>query len=314
VAQSSGDVVGRRQISVIIPSHNRSDLLDGAIASVLRSPLISSPEQIIVVDDDSHDQTEEVARRRGVKYRHVTCHDTGVSRNAGLQLAQTPYVAFLDDDDAWLPGNMEAQLDALERHPGAAFAYGIARCATEHLQPLPLTFPSPPLATGIAPERLHLGYPNVGVVLFRREAIAGAGGFDPHVDYYQDADLMIRLAARHEIIGVDIVGMLYRFRAPSKSRSDYFWAHRHVARWRPKNVGVGWKAAVRFQLKIRRMVYSIFCEDAAACVAQGRRRDALECFLRALWISPVRALLNINNVATVLWLLVHIGEEGGMGM
>ncbi len=254
-----------------------------------------------MVDDDSHDRTEDVARQHRVKYVRVRCHNTGRSREEGLELTRTKYVAFLDDDDAWLPGNMEAQLAALEEHPHAAFAYGIARCATEDLQPLPMTFPSPPLASGIAPEQLHVDYPNIGVVLFRRDAVVEAGGFDPRIKYQQDADLMIRLAARREIVGVEAIGMLYRFRAPSKARADYFWSNREITNWWPKHVGVGWKAAARFQCKMRRMFYHIFCEDAAVCVALGHRRDALECLLRALWVSPSRALRHGRTLVSVFW-------------
>jgi glycosyltransferase involved in cell wall biosynthesis len=288
-------------LSVIIPAHNRASLLDVAIASVLTSPLIASSRQIIVVDDDSRDRTEEVSRRHGVTYVRANHHNISRSRNAGLALVQTPYVAFLDHDDAWLPGNMQAQLDALESHPDAAFAYGIARCASEDFEPLPWTFPSPPLPSGIVPEQLHLGYPNLGVVLFRREAVVEVGGFDPRIAYHQDGDLMIRVAARREIVGIEIVGMLHRMRTPSKSSCDYYWANREVTRWRPKNVGVGWKAAIKLNLKTRGLFFHRFYHDAAACLAHGNRRDALLCLSRALRISPERALLHFRRLGSVLW-------------
>src|SRR5579864_1402987 len=108
MAMAASEIVRNGQISVVIPAHNRASLLDVAIASVLKSPLIAHPEQIIVVDDDSLDQTEAVARGHGVTYVRANYHNISRSRNAGLALVQTPYVTFLDHDDAWLPGNMEA--------------------------------------------------------------------------------------------------------------------------------------------------------------------------------------------------------------
>ena len=289
------------EISVVISTQNRAQLLRDAIASVLGSPLIRSAEQVVVVDDDSHDQTEEVAREHGVKYVRVDCHSISGCRNAGLSLAQTKYVTFLDDDDVWLPGNMEKQLNALKAHPNAAFAYGIGRCASADLEPLTWTFPSPPLASGIDPERLHLGYPNVGVVLFRRDAVTEIGGFDPHVIYYQDSDLMIRLAARHEIVGVQFIGMLYRLRRPSRTRANYHWANRQVINWRPKRVGVGWKAAAGFMLKTRRLLYDIFLEDATVCASLGHRRDALLCLSRAIRVSPPHAIRHARSMAAIFW-------------
>jgi Glycosyl transferase family 2 len=287
-------------VSVVIPTRNRASLLAGAIASVLGSPLMKCPEQIIVVDDDSHDQTEQVARRFGVRYVRVAHRNAGRSRNAGLALADTTYVAFLDDDDVWLPGNMQAQLAALEAHPKAAFAYGIAQGAAEDLQPLPWTFPSPPLISGIAPEQLHLAYPQVGVVLFRRETLVEVGGFDGRILYGEDGDLMIRIAAQHDIVGVEVVGVLFRQRAPSKARSDYHWARREVTRWKPKHVGVGWRTSVQFRLRHRGLFCRRFIEDGAACVDLRHRQDALACLCRALWVSPPHALRHPRTLVSIL--------------
>ena len=288
------------ELSVVIPTRDRASLLDITIASVLRSPLIVSPEQIIVVDDDSHDGTAEMAGRHAVSYLRVANHNISRTRNAGFSLVRTPYVTFLDHDDVWLPGNMKPQLEALERHPDAAFAYGIARCASEELEPIALTFPSPPLPSGVIPERLHLGYPNLGVVLFRREAIDSVGGFDPAIRYHQDADLLLRISSRQKIVGVDFVGMLHRLRSPSRARADYYWASREVLHWMPRHLGVGWIAAIRFRRKTKGLFFYRFCADASACASLGHRRDALRCLSRALRVSPLHAVRHCPEMAAIL--------------
>jgi glycosyltransferase involved in cell wall biosynthesis len=287
-------------ISVVIPTRNEAKMLAVAIASVLRSPLIGSPEQIIVVDDDSEDGTEQVVRSFGVTYLRVACHNVSGSRNAGFALVQTPFVTFLDHDDAWLPGNLEEQLSVLEARPGAAFAYGLTQCATDDLEPLPSTYPSPPLPSGIVPEQLHLGYPQLGVVLFRYEAIADAGGFDIALPYYQDGDLMIRIAAKHEIVGVTAVGALHRLRRPSRGRADYYWSNRDVIWWRPKGVGIGWRTTAKYFVGRKSLFFTRFVEDATGCATNGRRRDALICLSRAAWISPPHAVRRAGRLASVL--------------
>ena len=303
---TSSNAVGH-QISVVITTRNRARLLRQAIESVLPSPLITSPEQIIVVDDDSQDETEEVARDLGVRYVRHARHNISDGRNAGLALARTPYVAFLDDDDVWLPGNMEAHLAALETHPNAAFAYGIAQCATEDLEPilepLPVRFPTPPLPTGLVPNELHKSYPQLGVVLFRQDAVASVGGSNPRIRYFQDADLMLRIAGQHEIVGVEVVGMLHRLRPPSKARSDYHWARarREILRWRPRGVGVSWRTAAIYRIETRGLFFWHFCEDAAACIDRGHPRDALICLGRAIWVSPAHALRNPGRLGPLLW-------------
>jgi len=289
---------GEKQLSVVIPTRDRARLVDVAINSVLASPLIDQPTQIIVVDDDSHDDTASVVRRRGARYLHVNNHNIGRTRNDGFALVQSPYVAFLDSDDAWLPGNMEPQLAALGSHPGAAFAYGLARCTNEGLEPTPWTFPNPPLVSGVAPERFHLGYPNLGVVLFRSAAVLEIGGFDPRILYHQDADLMIRIAARREIVGVDFVGMLHRIRDPSRERANYYWGNRQVKNWWPR--GVGAKTAAKFMIKTRSLYFHRFCEDTAACVDCGHRKDALVCLTRAARVSPAHAIRHSRRMASLL--------------
>jgi glycosyltransferase involved in cell wall biosynthesis len=289
------------RVSVVIPTHNRAEQLEVAVCSVLASSLISSPEQVLVVDDDSHDNTSEIVHRLGVRYISVAGHSVAKSRNAGWHRTETEFVSFLDDDDAWLPGNLELQLGALDAHPEAGFAYGLSRCATEEdLEPLDFTFPAPPLVSGHAPGRLHVQYPQLGAVLFRRQALEEVGGFNPLVHYWDDADLMLRVAAQREIVGVEQVGTLYRLRHPGRERADYFWPLRDVARWRPKGAGVGWKRALQFQLSTRTLFFTRFVEDAAACAAAGDHRAALTCAARAAWVSPLHAIRHRHLLGSVM--------------
>jgi glycosyltransferase involved in cell wall biosynthesis len=280
-----------RKLTVVIPTRNRAVHLSVAIASVLASPLISDPRQIVVVDDDSTDVTAQVAESYDTSYIKVRCHGPSGSRNAGLAFSETPYVTFLDDDDAWLPDAMEAQTTALDRADDAAFAYGMTRLATDSLQPLDSTWPVPPLASGLVPERLYLNFPQIGAVLFRRELLANAGGFDTRMFFGEDAEVMLRLAAHHPIIGVESVTVLYRQRAPSMARADYFWNGRAIVHWRPRHVGVGWAAFANFESHTRGSFAWRFCEDAAWCAANSSRNDALVCLYRAFRISPAHTIL-----------------------
>ena len=283
-----------RKLTVVIPTRNRAACLGVAIASVLASPLINDPRQIVVVDDDSTDATSLVARDFDTEYIRVTCHGPSGTRNAGLMMSTTPYVAFLDDDDAWLSGAMEPQLEALDHEPDAAFAYGMSRAATEELRPLDATWPAAPLPSGRVPEQLYLAFPQIGSVIFRRDLLVDAGGFDSTMTFGEDAELMLRLASHHPIVGVDSVSVLYRQRAPSRARADYYWKGRSIVHWRPGHSGVGWRAFARFDLHTRGAFASRFCEDAAWCAENGSRWDALVCLYRADRISPPHTLFRLG--------------------
>src|SRR5712692_9764325 len=105
--------------SVITPTYNRADFLRVAIASVLNQTF--QDLEIIVVDDASSDRTAEVVRRftdELIKYiRHDINKGGSAARNTGIKNSTGAYVAFLDDDDEWLPEKLGMQVDLLENSP-----------------------------------------------------------------------------------------------------------------------------------------------------------------------------------------------------
>ncbi len=105
--------MGQTTVTVVIPTYNRKGLLPRALASVARQ--IRLPEEVIVVDDGSTDDTEGLIRRQFPDVRYLQQENRGVSaaRNRGIREAKGEWVAFLDSDDEWLPEKLERQLDAL---------------------------------------------------------------------------------------------------------------------------------------------------------------------------------------------------------
>lgn len=98
-------------ISVIIPTHNRVDLLGNAIQSVVKQTYKNI--EIIVVDDASTCNNQELIKNIDypvVYHRFDTNQGGNVCRNKGVELSKGEYVAFLDDDDTWYPQKIEKQL------------------------------------------------------------------------------------------------------------------------------------------------------------------------------------------------------------
>jgi glycosyltransferase involved in cell wall biosynthesis len=113
---------------VIIPTHNRPDLVVRALRSVYAQSWL--PGEVIVIDDASEPPLvlpEEFAKARVV--RHERARGGAAARNTGLREASTQIIAFLDDDDEWLPDKMEIQLAWLRAHPRATLVTcGHLRC------------------------------------------------------------------------------------------------------------------------------------------------------------------------------------------
>jgi glycosyltransferase involved in cell wall biosynthesis len=105
----------------VIPTWNRAQLVCDAV----RSALVQRPGEIevIVVDDASTDDTAAVLEREfGSQIRVVRLEQrrgAGGARNAGARLASGELVAFLDSDDVWLPGKLDAELAVFEQFPEA---------------------------------------------------------------------------------------------------------------------------------------------------------------------------------------------------
>jgi len=111
-ASKSGDPI----VSVIIPTYNRAHVLARAIQSVLNQTY--QDFEIIVVDDGSTDNTEEVIKSFNdprIRYiRHEENKGAAAARNTGIKAAKGEFIAFQDSDDEWLPKKLEKQMEAFD--------------------------------------------------------------------------------------------------------------------------------------------------------------------------------------------------------
>ncbi len=102
-------------VSAIITTHNRIDLLPRAIKSVQEQTYPSI--ELIVVDDASSDGTNEYCHKQSLQYMHIPKEESkggNHARNLGVLAAKGEYIAFLDDDDYWLPTKIEKQMDLIK--------------------------------------------------------------------------------------------------------------------------------------------------------------------------------------------------------
>jgi glycosyltransferase involved in cell wall biosynthesis len=112
-------------VSVVIPTYNRADLLPRAIESALSQT--EPPVEVVVVDDGSTDDTPAVVARcaeghAGVRVLRVANGGVARARNAGIAVARGQWVAFLDSDDEWAPTKLAVQMAALAARPDARWA------------------------------------------------------------------------------------------------------------------------------------------------------------------------------------------------
>jgi glycosyltransferase involved in cell wall biosynthesis len=110
-------------ISVVIPTYNRAVLLRRAVESVLRQT--RKPDEVVVVDDGSTDDTASVASLFGHSIRYLRQQNAGSSaaRNRGVEEARCEWIAFLDSDDVWTEAHLDRIADAIHATDGEALIY-----------------------------------------------------------------------------------------------------------------------------------------------------------------------------------------------
>lgn len=108
-------------ISVIIPSYNRYNHLLKAVESVKNQTYKNF--EIIVVNDGSSDKNykKPIDGVYMMNLKQSTKQWLGYGcgahpRNVGMNAANGDYIAFLDDDDVWMPGKLEQQINAMKKH------------------------------------------------------------------------------------------------------------------------------------------------------------------------------------------------------
>jgi glycosyltransferase involved in cell wall biosynthesis len=208
------------QVSVIVPTRNRSRLLATTLRGVVCQRNVAL--EVIVVDEASTDDTGAVVAAVGDRRIRVVHHDVarGVSaaRNRGAAEACGEWVAFLDDDDLWAPDKLASQLDAARAtgrdwvYTGSVIITLDGRLVHGH-PPLP---PDELMAAILHRNAIPGGGSNV---IVRRSALQRAGPFDTRFRNTEDWEMWIRLAKQGPPAWVCRPLMAYRVH-PSNASLD----------------------------------------------------------------------------------------------
>ncbi len=188
-------------ITVIIPTHNRAGLLPRALDSVLAQTL--APLEIILVDDGSTDGTEALMAERysSVRYRKQANRGVSAARNRGIEEARGEWIALLDSDDAWLPGKLATQQEALATDPGHRL------CHTEEIwiragRRVNAMKKHSKFGGRIFRQCLPRCVISPSSALIHRNLLEQLGGFDEDLPACEDYDLWLRICAVEPVLFV----------------------------------------------------------------------------------------------------------------
>jgi glycosyltransferase involved in cell wall biosynthesis len=278
-------------VSVVIPTHDRADLVCAAIESALAQT--HREIEVLVVDDGSTDRTREAVESRArsdprIRYLRQEHAGPGAARNLGIRNARGELIAFLDSDDSWYPENLARQVEKLLAHPDAALVFCDAK--VEGARPGRETrfsaksFDGDTSLGAMVDNNFAMAIPTT---VIRRRVLDEIGLFDETLLCVEDWDLWIRILSRYPAVVVDeVLAVIHR-------RSDSMSRRRGPEQWRcwlrlwlerkELLLGSGCSPAT-----VRRKIAHAHKKLAQTLRAAGRVREARRHYLDWWRIEPWR--------------------------
>jgi glycosyltransferase involved in cell wall biosynthesis len=215
-SQPGGDLT---LVSVVIACYNGQSYVQAAVGSVLAQTYRDL--ELIVVDDGSTDDSVSlVAAVSDARVSVVAQVNSGVAaaRNRGAAAARGEYLAFLDQDDLWLPDKLRLQLERFRTCPEAGLVYSDCLLIAEDGTGIGRWSQRYRLLRGRIFEGLIVeSVVPISTIMLRRALFEQVGGFRSY-RYVEDLDLILRVAEHHAIEVVDVPMAKYRLHAESTSR------------------------------------------------------------------------------------------------
>jgi glycosyltransferase involved in cell wall biosynthesis len=289
-----------RIVSVAVPTRNRADTLRQALASIRA---IEGPDlkfEILVGDNGTAPETKAVTEEFGGIYLRAD-DGCGPGRNAGLRVATGEFIAFLDDDDVFLPGNIRPHLAMLDANPKLDAVIGQLIATDPNLENHEPARPEKHPGEGKDLTRALLGgfFPQMGTTVARASTLKTDGLFDESLVYGQDLDWQLRIARRGAMGYTHTPCILFRGRkshaydAMALARAGYdrrvFLRHA-LPEWRL------WRSPMEFFRAYTRNIqffYWYFLFVAGQEADRGDKKKAWASVAGAFYVFPFRASIHL---------------------
>jgi glycosyltransferase involved in cell wall biosynthesis len=194
-------------VSAVLTCYNEEEYIGDAIGSVVQQTRYDAISEIIVVDDGSEDNSEEVIREWGdrcskLHYVHQENRGLPVARNTGIERSSGDFIALQDGDDIWLEERLEHQLCFLSDHPDVGLLYTDAYSFGEGEDGKKRGYCNRyEYGDSDVLRRLFVEGGSIlpSTTLINNECFRTVGLFDPSLRLGQDTDLWLRIASRYSI-------------------------------------------------------------------------------------------------------------------
>ena len=190
------------RVSVIVPTYNRGQYIAQALESVFAQTF--RDYEIIVIDDGSTDNTQEILKNFEGRIRSLYQENQGISktRNRAIKESTGEFIAFLDSDDFWEPIKLEEQVKILDSHPDVGIVYARMPIINENGETIGM---KPAGVSGRNFRELLQVWGDLptSTVMTRRVCFEKVGLFEPDLEPMEDIDMWIRIAKFYDLYEVE---------------------------------------------------------------------------------------------------------------
>ena len=228
-------------ISIVTPSYNQGEFLEETLVSVLSQEGDFSLDYL-VIDGGSSDCSPQLiqayaerlekgewpVRCRGIRYRWLSEKDRGQTDALmkGFNLAEGEILAWLNSDDVYLPGALQAVATFFRDNPGTALLYGDADYCDENGEVVGRY----PVEDFDLAKLAWFNFFCQPSTFFRKEAFEAIGGLDPSLHFAMDYDLFVRIGERFDCRYLPQVFSKYRLHEEAKTvRNDVLFDNHEEA-------------------------------------------------------------------------------------
>jgi glycosyltransferase involved in cell wall biosynthesis len=202
----------RSEVAVVIPCYNVEHYLPRAFNSVLAQTYRDF--WIYAVDDGSTDKTLQILN----EYSHCCVSASqahsgpAAARNRGIRVSTSPFIAFIDADDEWLPNKLDHQISILKQNPALGMVCSFCRIGEPGSKNIVRVSPQGMPHSGRLFEHLARNcFVFTPTVVVRRECLEEVGLFNESLAVSEDFNLWLRIAARWEIAIVpEVLAMAHK--------------------------------------------------------------------------------------------------------
>jgi glycosyltransferase involved in cell wall biosynthesis len=228
-------------ISIIIPLYNKEKYIERVLSCIESQTFLDW--ECIILDDGSTDESGRIAKdfifERGNRWRYVYQENSGqaAARNAGINLSEGKYIAFLDADDLWPKSKLTTQYEALELHENCVLALSpFVIFDVNSILPRVVSHTSTEKMLNGWVTMLGFGGAIESVGLIRKSSLEEGLRFDESLTTSSGLDFTLMLVKLGQICFLKDIGLIYRI-SDGQWHSNSLELHRNLNIVRMKHQG-----------------------------------------------------------------------------